>query len=127
MIASGVGAFAVQVHNVVIGGIFPSHRCILHELFREMAQSEGKLPERWWLKWADRGIYFDDNGRLVADRNSLFKLSGQLIFKVMIRKLVAYEPSLANTSSTSYNYSSLSNILQFIRMSISSGVLSLFV
>ena len=80
------------------------------EVLREVALSLGKLPERWWLKWADRGQYFDHSGRRVqvADRKSPLKFHGKLIvrgpshsrmneeeemsFKLIIRKMVAYEP-----------------------------------
>lgn len=107
-LASDVWAFAVLVHNIVSGdgGLFPSYHGILNEILREMVLALGKLPERWWLKWADRGQYFDDNGRWVADRKILLKISGQLIkvypgrmdeqekmcFEKMIRKMIAYEP-----------------------------------
>jgi serine/threonine-protein kinase SRPK3 len=107
--ASDVWAFAVLTHLLVSGGfkLFPSYYGRLNEILREMVLTLGKFPGRWWMKWAERGQYFDDDGNLIADAKSLFKVSGQLIkvrasrmdeqekiyFEKMIRKMVAYEPS----------------------------------
>jgi serine/threonine-protein kinase SRPK3 len=107
--ASDVWAFAVLIHDLISGCIelFPSYRGVLNEILYHMVLTLGKLPERWWSKWADRRQYFDDNGSWVADHEIPFKFSEQLIkvrasrmdeqekmwFERMIRRMVAYEPS----------------------------------
>lgn len=72
-----------------------------------MVVVQGKLPEHLWLKWADRGQYFDDNAQWVADPERfphsrvgrIFSIGSdrmdaaeQEIFKSMLWRMVAYEP-----------------------------------
>jgi serine/threonine-protein kinase SRPK3 len=32
------------------------------DVLRQMVQAFGKLPEPWWSKWKNRGLYFDEDG-----------------------------------------------------------------
>jgi len=79
--ASDVWAFTVLIYYLTSGGLFlfDSTHGTLNEVLHEVVLSLGKLPERWWLKWSDRGQYFDDSGRWVADRKGPRKFHGQLI------------------------------------------------
>jgi hypothetical protein len=68
---------------------------------------QGKLPEHLWLKWADRGRYFDDNVQWVADperfphglvgrvfsiRSDRMDAAEREIFESMLWRMVAYDP-----------------------------------
>ncbi len=102
--ASDVWACAVLVYFLVSARsfLFPSYRGISNEVLRSMTLLLGRLPEYLWLKWADRGQYFDESGHWVAGPKSLSRFgracSGRLneqqkiSFESMIRKMVAYNP-----------------------------------
>jgi serine/threonine-protein kinase SRPK3 len=108
--ASDVWAFAVLFNFLLTCcHIFPSvqFRDQSNEVLRHMVVVQSKLPERLWLKWADRGQYFDDNAQWVADpekfphrlvgrmfsiRSDRMDAAEQEIFKSMLWRMVAYEP-----------------------------------
>jgi serine/threonine protein kinase len=102
--ASDVWACAVLVYSLVSAGsfLFPSYRGISNEVLRSMTLSLGKLPEHLWLKWADRGQYFDESGQWLADPKSLPRFGRvcssrmneeeKIRFELMIKTMVAYEP-----------------------------------
>jgi hypothetical protein len=44
-----------------------------------MVLTLGKLPDRWWTKWEDRSLYFDENGTFIGDRTKLPPVSGKFL------------------------------------------------
>ena len=103
--ASDVWAFAVLFHKLLACSyIFPSRS---NEVLRHMVVVQSKLPEHLWLKWTDRGQYFDDNAQWLADpekfphrlvgtlfnvRSDRMDAAEQEIFRSMLSRMVAYEP-----------------------------------
>src|SRR5258705_13304791 len=77
-----VWAFAVLFHFLLMScHIFPSVQFRDHtdEVLRHMMVLQRKLLERLWLKWVDRGMYFDNDTRWVGDlENFPFCLVGRM-------------------------------------------------
>jgi serine/threonine protein kinase len=108
--ASDVWAFAVLFNFLFTSCyIFPSVQSAdrSNEVLCHMVVVQGKLPEHLWLKWADRGRYFDDNAQWVADperfphglvgrvfsiRSDRMDAAEREIFESMLWRMVAYDP-----------------------------------
>ncbi|KAF8075210.1 kinase-like domain-containing protein [Lyophyllum atratum] len=103
---SDIWALAVLMHMILsIGGYnmpFHSDYGITKELVREMVRSLGKLPQRWWTRWAERREYFDENGVFLGDRKGLISLvhlsprdgtseEDVRVFEHLLRKMLCYE------------------------------------
>ncbi|RDB21945.1 Serine/threonine-protein kinase SRPK [Hypsizygus marmoreus] len=106
--AMDIWALAVLLHMILTGGglLFSSYHGIEKEVIREIVLTLGKLPERWWTQWVDRGEYFDENGMFVGDQSKLPKISRKLVklsvddgfseedlrvFEDLVRKMARYE------------------------------------
>ncbi|KAF9008399.1 kinase-like domain-containing protein [Cyathus striatus] len=48
---------------------FNSDRGVEKEVVERMILRLGKLPDKWWTRWADRAEYFDDNGAHVCEKS----------------------------------------------------------
>ncbi|KAF9008436.1 kinase-like domain-containing protein [Cyathus striatus] len=84
---------------------FNSDRGIEKEVVERMILRLGKLPDKWWTRWADRAEYFDDNGVHVCEksRGQLKKLGmfpgrgfseeEELSFRSLLYKMFRYEPT----------------------------------
>ena len=105
--AVDVWALAVLMHMVLSGGclLFNSYNRIEKQVLREMVLILGKLPDKWWTKWADRSEYFDDNATFIGDETKLSPVSGKFLkiasdrmgmeelkgLEKVIRMMVSYE------------------------------------
>ena len=70
-----------------------------------MVLISGKLPDKWWTKWANRSEYFDDNVTFIGDKTKLPPVSGKFLkiasdrmemeelkgLEKVIRMMVSYE------------------------------------
>ncbi|KAF8067644.1 kinase-like domain-containing protein [Lyophyllum atratum] len=100
-----IWALAVLIHMILSSHceLFYSPYGIEKEVVCEMVLTLGKLPQRWWTRWADRAEYFDEDGLLVVDRNMVL---GKFVkdavrrgmseeefaaFERLLRSMVCYE------------------------------------
>ncbi|GJJ11463.1 hypothetical protein Clacol_005696 [Clathrus columnatus] len=100
-----IWALAILIHYIISGGfLFPSFCGIRKEVIRSMVLTLGKLPERWWSKWEERGEWFNEDGEWWKDGVKVFpKLDGSGgkletgqgeigKFNKILKKMVRYDP-----------------------------------
>jgi len=105
--AVDVWSLAVVMYGIPTGGsnLFPTIAYFQNgeeDVLYSMVSRLGKLPERLWAKWEERGKYFDADGKFIGDAKSDMlkrlehkirrprQMSEQLI--QFISMMVCYEP-----------------------------------
>jgi hypothetical protein len=70
-----------------------------------IVRSLGKLSERWWTKWSERGTYFSEDGVWIGDESlgrhprltyfggTLLTEDEKLLLDRIYRRMLAYEPT----------------------------------
>lgn len=103
-----VWALAVLFHSLLTGGagLFHSPYGLADELLREMVLVLGKLPEPTWSAWANRGQFFDEDGKWMGDhipppapsgmflklREGVMDDNERASFETMLRSMVMLQP-----------------------------------